>query len=206
MPQKAIPDFVMQTKSKPDLRAEMTRRLKIVHSSQFHDEGMAASQLLWETFRWNRYETVLLFLSTVYEIDTTPLLEAAIARNKKVFVPRTAGGRLTFCRVFSAAAPWEIGPFGIREPPDQAEPLKSRDFPVLVVVPGLAFDLAGNRLGHGKAYYDRFFAETQGGCFKIGFCTDMQVLSHVPADPWDIPMDALCTGSRFILIAEQPGV
>ncbi|MDR2070256.1 MAG: 5-formyltetrahydrofolate cyclo-ligase [Treponema sp.] len=195
----------MQPNSKPDLRAEVTRRLKILPSSQLHEEGAAAGRLLRETFYWNRYETVLLFLSTPFEIDTIPLLEAAAAQGKKIFVPRTAGGKLLFCRVFGAAGPWKTGSFGIREPPDPAEPLKTQDFPALVVVPGLAFDPAGNRLGHGKAYYDRFFAEAQGPCFKIGFCMDLQVLSRLSADPWDVPVDALCTGSRFILIAEHPG-
>ncbi|MDR2245675.1 MAG: 5-formyltetrahydrofolate cyclo-ligase [Treponema sp.] len=194
----------MQINSKPDLRAEMTRRLKMLPPSQLSDEGAAAGRLLRETFRWKRYGTILLFLSTPFEIDTMPLFEAALEEGKKVFAPRTEGGRLRFCRVLSAAGMWKKGPFGIREPPEPAEPLRTQDFPVLAVVPGMAFDRAGNRLGHGKAYYDRFFVEERGPCFKIGFCADMQILPRLPAEPWDVPMDALCTGSRFIPIAEHP--
>lgn len=190
----------MQTSSKADLRAEMKRRLKTFSSFQLHAEGAAAGRLLRETSCWNRYETVLLFLSAPLEIDTTPLLEAVAAQGKKIFAPRTTGGRLAFYRVSGTAGPWETGPFGIREPSDQGEPLKTGDFPALVIVPGLAFDPAGNRLGRGKACYDRFFAEQTGPCFKIGLCTDMQILSRLPADSWDVPMDALCTGSRFISI------
>lgn len=153
---------------------------------------------------WSRYGTILLFLSTPGEIDTGYLFEAAVGEGKKIFVPRTRGGRLVFCRVFDPAGPWERGPFGIREPPEKAEPLKPRDFPVLAVVPGLAFDPAGTRLGRGGACYDRFFAGESGPCCKIGFCGERQILPRLPADPWDVPMDALCTGSRFILIAEPP--
>jgi 5-formyltetrahydrofolate cyclo-ligase len=65
------------------------------------------------------------------------------------------------------------------------------------MVPGLAFDHAGNRLGHGRAYYDRFFTENPGPCFRVGLCADIQILPAIPADPWDIPVDALCTGSRL---------
>jgi 5-formyltetrahydrofolate cyclo-ligase len=187
--------------SKSALRAEMTRRLKNLPPSRLSDEGVAAGRLLRETFQWNRYETILLFLSMPFEIDTTSLLEAAVKAGKKVFAPRT---ERRFCRVLSAEGPWKTGSLGIREPPEPAEPLKPRDFPVLAVVPGLAFDLAGNRLGRGKAYYDQFFAENRGPCFKIGFCADMQILPSLPADPWDVPMNALCTGSRFIPIAEHP--
>lgn len=178
--------------------------MKDMPSSLLYDEGAAAVRLLRETSCWNRYETVLLFLSTSREIDTIPLLGVALVRGKKVFAPCIAGGNLRFCRVLSAAGPWKAGPLGIREPAVQADPLMLEDFPAMVIVPGLAFDLAGNRLGYGKAYYDRFFSGQTGPCFKIGLCTDAQILPRIPADPWDVPMDALCTGSRFIPIAELP--
>jgi 5-formyltetrahydrofolate cyclo-ligase len=188
----------MQTGSKADLRAEIKRRLKNAPSSLLRDEGRAAVRLLEETSCWDRYETVLLFLSTSREIDTSPLLEAAVVRGKKVFAPGITEGRLVFSRVPGPAGPWKTGPLGIREPPVQAEPLRTRDFPAMAIVPGLAFDLAGGRLGYGKAYYDRFFAGQTGPCFKIGLCTEAQILPRIPADPWDVPMDALCTGLRFI--------
>jgi 5-formyltetrahydrofolate cyclo-ligase len=193
----------MQTNSKADLRARMKGGLKGPSSVLVHDEGAAAARLLGETSCWNRYGTVLLFLSTSREIDTTPLLEAALTGGKKTFAPAIADGRLNFYRVLSAAGPWKAGPLGIREP-GRAEALRTEDFPALIIVPGLAFDRAGGRLGYGKAYYDRFFAGQTGPCFKIGLCTDAQILPRIPADPWDVPMDALCTGSRFIPIAELP--
>jgi 5-formyltetrahydrofolate cyclo-ligase len=194
----------MQTNSKADIRTRMKRRLKDMPSSFFHDEGAAASRLLRKTFCWSRYETVLLFLSTPHEIDTMPLLEAVLNGGKKAFVPVMRGDILEFCRILNTAGPWKAGPLDIREPMGKAECLKPEDFPAMVIVPGLAFDLTGNRLGYGKAYYDRFFTGQPGPCFKTGLCTGVQILSHLPADPWDVPMDALCTGSRFIPIAELP--
>jgi 5-formyltetrahydrofolate cyclo-ligase len=191
---------MMRDISKPALRAEMKCRLETLPSSGLSAEGIAAARLLQDALYWNQYETILLFLSTPLEINTAPLLESALTRGKKVFVPGVQGSRLRFCRVLSAGGPWLSGPFGIREPQNQADTLQPGDFPALVVVPGLAFDRAGNRLGHGRAYYDRFFAENPGLCFRIGYCADMQILPSVPADPWDIPMDAICTGSRLIRI------
>jgi 5-formyltetrahydrofolate cyclo-ligase len=196
----------MQTGSKEDLRARMKRWMKKLPFSLLHDEGAAAARLLGETFCWSRYETILLFLSTSHEIDTMPLFEAVLEGGKKAFVPVIAGGSLEFCRVPSAAGPWKAGPLGIREPAVQAGLLQPEDFPALVIVPGLAFDQAGSRLGYGKAYYDRFFAGQPGPCFKIGLCTGAQILPCLPADPWDVPMDALCTGSRFIPISGREGI
>jgi 5-formyltetrahydrofolate cyclo-ligase len=191
---------MMRVISKPALRAEMKRRLETLPSSGLRVEGRAAARFLQDAPYWNQYETILLFLSTPLEIDTAPLLESALKRDKKVFVPRVEGNSLKFYRVLSAAGPWINGPFGIREPRIQADTLQADDFPALVTVPGLAFDRAGNRLGHGRAYYDRFFAENPGPCLKIGLCVDIQILPSVPADPWDIPMDAICTGSRLICL------
>jgi 5-formyltetrahydrofolate cyclo-ligase len=194
----------MQISSKPVLRANMKERLKKLPLSCLDTEGAAAARLLRYTPYWDRYETILLFLSASLEINSAPLLETALSQGKNVFVPEIEGSRIRFCRVLHASGPWKEGAFGIREPYARTDILKAEDFPVLVIVPGLAFDIAGNRLGRGKAYYDRFFSEKSVRCFKIGFCTDMQVLPKVPTDPWDVPMNALCTGSRFIPIAEEP--
>jgi 5-formyltetrahydrofolate cyclo-ligase len=111
---------------------------------------------------------------------------------------------MVFCGVRSPLGPWERGPFGIPEPP-RREPgegadLGPGDFPALVIVPGLAFDREGRRLGRGRAYYDRFLAEleTTGRPFcTMGLCTPCQLVPEVPAEPWDRPVDCLCTGEAL---------
>jgi 5-formyltetrahydrofolate cyclo-ligase len=194
----------MLSHSKAELRAEMKRRLRVFSPLQLEEEGKAAAGLLGAAPFWSQYETILIFLSASLELDSAPLMESALTGGKKIFVPRIEGASLRFYRVQSASGPWGSDIFGIREPlatnPEYA--LQPGDFPALVVVPGLAFDLAGNRLGRGKAYYDRFFAENTFPCLKTGFCMDCQVLPRVPSDPWDTPMDALCTGRRLIQVAD----
>ncbi|MDR3130348.1 MAG: 5-formyltetrahydrofolate cyclo-ligase [Treponema sp.] len=194
----------MQGESKAELRDLMKRRLKEAPSSLWHDEGAAAARLLEKIFRRSRGQSVLVFLSTPLEIDAAPLLETVLSLGEKAFAPTISGENLVFRRVHSAAGPWKTGPLGIREPALQSEVLGPHDFPVLALVPGMAFDLSGGRLGYGKACYDRFFTRLGGPCFKIGLCMNAQILPRIPADPWDVPMDALCTGSRFIPVAEVP--
>jgi 5-formyltetrahydrofolate cyclo-ligase len=173
----------------------------------FSAQGKAAAALLRDSPLWPRYETVLLFLSMPREIDTTPLLELALGAGKRVFAPRLAGrGELLFLRALSAAGPWEEGPFGIREPPAAGEPFGPADFPALILVPGLAFDRLGRRLGRGGAYYDRFLGALAAGSGlpglpaerrpyrTVGLCMPLQLMPEVPAESWDIPVDALCTG------------
>lgn len=210
---------------------------------EFTARGEAAAALFRESPLWARYETLLLFLSLPHEIDTRPLLELALETGKRVFAPRVTGqGELQFHRVLSAAGPWAEGPFGIREPPTAEPPLPAggpaagspgaeppgggalspAHFPVLVIVPGLAFDTRGHRLGRGGGYYDRFLGspefrgtpeaikptestESTGSLQgrssgAVGLCMPLQVLPEIPTDPWDKKMDGLCTGERFFKI------
>jgi 5-formyltetrahydrofolate cyclo-ligase len=163
---------------------------------------------------------MLFFLSTAGEIDSFPVLELALGGGKRVFAPRLAGTGLVFCRLHSAAGPWERGPFGIRQPalegqtlpgetagpsglagPSSLAGLAGEDFPALVFVPGLAFDAGGRRLGRGGGYYDRFLAELEaaGRPYRtIGLCTACQLVPEVPVDDWDRRVDYLCTGEDLM--------
>jgi 5-formyltetrahydrofolate cyclo-ligase len=225
---------------KQNLRSEIKKRLAVLSPGDFTAQGEAAAALFRESPLWARYETLLLFLSLPEEIDTRPLLELALQSGKRVFAPRVTGrGELRFHRVLSAAGPWTEGPFGIREPPDaelppaapsaggpatgspaagpvRGEALAPADSPALVIVPGLAFDIHGRRLGRGGGCYDRFLAspefrgtpetaESTGPLQSrlpraIGLCMPLQILPEIPAEPWDKKMDGLCTGERFFRI------
>jgi 5-formyltetrahydrofolate cyclo-ligase len=113
-----------------------------------------------------------------------------------------------FYRVHSSGFSPSPGAFGVREVPGGAA-LAQGDFPALIVVPGLAFDRKGNRLGRGRAYYDRFFARVSrpSPCpapfFALGYCTAVQLVPELPVDPWDRPMDALCTAGGFLPLKTQ---
>jgi 5-formyltetrahydrofolate cyclo-ligase len=183
-------------------------------------QGEAAAALLRKSPLWARYGTVFLFLSLPDEIDTRPLVETALEAGKRVFAPRIGSdgngpGELKFYRVFPRESPGtpmppgsdmdlEPGPFGIREPPP-VEPPGPADSPALVLVPGLAFDRQGRRLGRGGGYYDRFLAASGGACPEsagriIGLCMPFQLIPEVPVEQWDFRVDGVCTGENFFRI------
>lgn len=87
------------------------------------------------------------------------------------------------------------GPFRLLQPDDSAAIVA----PDVIVTPLLAFDRAGNRLGHGKGYYDRAFASFPDA-LRIGLAWSVQEVEALPADPWDVPLHAICTEQQWITI------
>jgi 5-formyltetrahydrofolate cyclo-ligase len=193
--------------AKERLRREVKGFLAGLSPEEFSREGSKTAAVLRASPLWARYKTVLLFLSVKTEIDTFPLLEAALEDDKKVFAPRTEEASIRFYRVRSARGPWQYGFFGIREPaePEGAEEgegaLEEGDFPALVVTPGLAFDRQGRRLGRGGGYYDRFFEELDKAGREYcaaGFCLDAQIKAEVPAEEGDKIMNGIVSPRGFI--------
>ena len=197
------------------MRKNMKQRLLALPSGVFYGEGVRGAAFIQRLALWKQYETVLLFLSMPDEIDTGPLLEAALSDGKRVFVPRVVSDTpymapdaplthrsLCFFRVYGMDGPWHYGAYHIREPQttraeDRLEP---EHFPALIIVPGMAFDREGRRLGHGRAYYDQFFAglDARGLAYAtIGFCLEAQLVECVPTDRYDKQMDVVCTGEDF---------
>ena len=90
------------------------------------------------------------------------------------------------------------GRFGLSEPPDTAPEIAARDLAVMIV-PGLAFDAAGRRLGFGGGYYDGVIDDARaGGAAVIGFAYDFQIVDRVPAGPDDRGVDVVVTDARVI--------
>ncbi|WP_300530360.1 5-formyltetrahydrofolate cyclo-ligase [Maricaulis sp.] len=97
--------------------------------------------------------------------------------------------------------PLEEKRFGVQEPAAHTPGID----PFLILVPALAVDLQGGRLGYGQGYYDRALSwrAKQGPVFACGVAYDDQVLLNVPRDPWDFPLNAILTPTRFILISDE---
>ena len=145
--------------------------------------------------------TVLWYVNMPAELATVRAIEDALGEGKQVVVPWCDGEELGLWRLVSMDE-LEPGTWGIPEPPparrDDPERRIVPEAVDFVVVPGLAFDTRGRRLGHGKGYYDRLLPRTRA--VRAGLCFDAQVFPQVPAGPRDALMDWLVTerGTRAI--------
>jgi 5-formyltetrahydrofolate cyclo-ligase len=133
------------------------------------------------------------------EPDIRPLLEEALAGHKTLALPRFNAqlGDYDICPV-TGLADLKPGHFGILEPGLKC-PVFPRERLDFLLVPGLAYDIMGRRLGRGKGYFDRLLAGVQG--HKCGVAFDWQVVEEVPVGPRDVGVDSLLTPSRFVRCA-----
>ena len=141
--------------------------------------------------RFSKAHVLLSYVARPPEVETRLLLEEALRRKKKLFVPRldSVAQKIDMIelRDLSDLRP---GSYGILEP-KKPEPMKSDAFGFLdcVLVPGLAFDRAGHRLGRGKGYYDRFLSTLPSRVVRYGLAYDIQMFDQIPTTPMDVKVD-----------------
>lgn len=122
------------------------------------------------------------------EVGTDAIIEELLAQGKRVYLPRVEGDAIRFYRIRSLSG-LILSAFGIREP-QPIEPIDAKEAEV-IVCPGLAFDKAGNRLGYGGGYYDRYLKDCPAK--RIGICFKEQLVEAIPCKENDVPMDAVIT-------------
>ncbi len=146
-----------------------------------------------------------LYCALAGEVPTDRIRHAYLAAGAHLYYPRTAGGRTLGFYPHVEGDKWETGPYGILEPSNPAgvEPrLSGWD---VVVVPGLAFDRRGNRLGRGFGYYDRFLAGLPESVPRVGLAWESQRIPEVPVETWDVPVHALVTEEGVIQVVNASG-
>ena len=136
-----------------------------------------------------RAEVVWGFVNYGSEISTEEILQEAIKKGKKLFLPKVVGDDMIFYRV-EDMTDLQSGYKGIREPFGDTEVFdytSYKDSRMLILIPGTAFDVYGNRMGYGKGFYDRFLADKEIlQTYSIGIGYACQRVEYVPVDAHDI--------------------
>lgn len=130
--------------------------------------------------------TILLYNALPDEVPTQALMDELVAQGKTVLLPCVINDTDMELRRYTGPQDLQTGSFGIQEP--TGELFTDYDAIDVAIVPGMAFDAEGHRLGRGKGYYDRFLSRVPH-LYKIGLCFSWQLVDHVPCDEHDIVMD-----------------
>lgn len=139
-------------------------------------------------------ETVLAFASFGAEIPTDPLLEALLGTGHRVLLPYVEAGGVMRAAALTSLRDLVPGYRGIREPAVR-EPVEAVD---AALVPGVAFDETGGRLGHGGGFFDRYLETIAPVVPIVGLCFDVQIVNEVPREPHDRSVDVIVTERRVI--------
>lgn len=179
------------------MRREVQARVNCLAAAERADRSEQARALLRHQLLWRQAQSVLVYAPLPGELDIWPLALEALATGKKVALPRFNGAtrRYAGCLIGDPERDLRVGHFGVREPLERCDsvPLNRLDF---ILVPGVAFDLLGRRLGRGKGYYDQMLAEPHGATCGVGF--DEQIVLQVPVAPHDILLNCILTPTRWV--------
>ncbi|MCC8194966.1 MAG: 5-formyltetrahydrofolate cyclo-ligase [Deltaproteobacteria bacterium] len=183
---------------KPALRKILREQRHTLTDKEVLERSLAAQRHVLEAAEWLAASSVGLYAAVNQETDTALLLEEAWATGKEVYLPCIAPASPGEMRLLPCLGGQALvkNRFGIPEPIPETCPAAPEGewIPGIIIVPGLAFDREGHRLGTGGGYYDRLFArKSMQDTVRIGLAYAFQIVESLPADEWDAPMHAIAT-------------
>lgn len=145
---------------------------------------------------------VLAYAALPSEIDPAPAIWRLRARGAAVAYPRIEAPGVLGVHLVGHELELVAGPFGLAQPSEHA-PRAARGAIDAVIVPGVAFDECGRRLGYGGGYYDRLLPTLRPDCLRIGVAFDEQLLQEIPAEDHDATVHVVVTPSRVIRVSKN---
>lgn len=175
---------------------DIRRKIRAMRSMLLDSEKMSASEEVFErlenTAAFMMANNILMYHSLPDELPTRTFLKKWKDR-KKFFLPRVNGVNLDILPFDESRL--ELGAFHIEEP--VGDNIVDVDEIELIVVPAVAYDRKGNRLGRGKGYYDRLLATTRAT--KVGVGYEFQLVDEIPSEVHDVPMDMVITQTSSLI-------
>jgi len=177
---------------KDEIREKILEKRSKLEKSKIIEKGNLVKEKLFSLEEYKKAKTVMFFVSFRKEAYTQDMIKEAL-KDKIVVVPKVKKFELIPCRIkdFLELA---TGYSGVLEPV-RIDEVDLNDIDI-VLVPGIAFDKRGYRIGYGKGYYDNFLKNVRA--LKIGLCMDFQIVDNIPEKEWDVKMDVVVSEDRVI--------
>lgn len=169
--------------TKKELRSLIRAQKKELGAERLKRMSANAASLIEQDNDYINSKTIMIYHPLWDEVDVTGIYEKAFSAGKRVILPTVKGDDIIPVEI-TPDTKWVKGDFDIMEP--IAEPYCG--LIDTIFVPGVAFDLNGNRLGRGKGYYDRFLPN-HSKAKRVGICFDFQIVDNIPTEPFDFKMD-----------------
>ncbi len=169
-------------------------REQLTIESVMKNSEKIATQLFQTSF-WQKSSTVMLYLSFRNEVMTDLIYQEGWKQGKTMLIPICSPQNgIMSMSVLSSLDQLVVNRYGIRELPDHLQQIVSPETIDLCLIPGIAFDRFGNRLGFGSGYYDRYLAQIPALVPRIALAHNCQIFDGtLPTDQYDLPMDYMLT-------------
>ncbi|MBO4940780.1 MAG: 5-formyltetrahydrofolate cyclo-ligase [Clostridia bacterium] len=176
--------------TKAEIRKINKEKRKLMTEAEVKEKSLAIAKTFLDSEIYKNAKTIMVYMPIGNEVDTKEIIASALSDGKRIIVPVTDAktGEITPCEINENTA-FEKGAFSVFEPVEKV-PADPPQIDV-VLVPGIAFDKKGGRIGFGKGCYDRFLKKMEA--FKIGLCYDFQLCDEIEAESHDIKMDFVIT-------------
>ena len=172
---------------KKELRRTIREKKRAMTEDEIESHSAKLAQLLYASEAYRNAKTIYGYLPYNQEVRTVPMLEQALRDGKRVAVPKVFGDEMKFLYLEDLTKVAK-GYAGIPEP--IADEPEARDDSALVLMPGLAFDPQGHRIGYGGGFYDKFLA-AEPNHPTLALCYDFQLLPELETEEHDIPVDTV---------------
>jgi 5-formyltetrahydrofolate cyclo-ligase len=186
--------------TKDEARARARERLRSLSAAEREAAAASIARRVWELPAIAAARTLLLYAPLPGEVPTDAIAGEAARRGIALTYPRCLpeSRSLALHRVTHPGELLDGGSYGIREPDPSCPLLRVPEIDA-VIVPGLAWDRTGTRLGRGAGYYDRLFADPGWRGLRCGIFFSVQEIAHLPRDPWDASLHAVVTELETVL-------
>ena len=171
--------------TKQELRKSIRQQKRAMTEEEILSRSEKLAQLFFNSEAYRNAKTIYGYLPYNQEVRTVPMLEQALREGKRVAVPKCCGDEMKFIFMEDLSLV-EKGYAGIPEP--IADGPIADDERALVLMPGLAFDPQGHRIGYGGGFYDKFLA-AEPSHPTLALCYEFQMLPHLETEEFDIPVD-----------------
>lgn len=192
----------MELNSKIDFRQYVLKErdeLPIATKEELDDKIF--NQLVSSQF-FTRAKAIFIFVSFQSEVDTHRVIQHALVNGKIICVPKIRSKAMGIeIYQIDGLDQLKTGYYGVLEPIDGCPAVDKNDID-LILVPGLAFDRQGGRIGYGAGFYDRFFMTLEHHVDKIAMGYSFQLFPKVPTDSWDVKINGIITDQEMLMLKE----
>lgn len=172
---------------KSEIRAMIRAKKRAMSQAQIEKASRELGCKFRQSELYRQAQTIYGYLPYNQEVRTTPMLEQAIKDGKRVAVPKVFGDEMKFIYLEDLT---QVAPGYAKIPEPIADGPEAHDPKALVLMPGLAFDPRGHRIGYGGGFYDKFLADEPEHP-TLALCYGFQMVEHLQTEPFDIPVDCV---------------